>query len=69
MQKDDVVYVGHMLDTAREAISEVRSRVEYDADDGLRLALTHLLQTLGEAACGVSLPFHLIPLIDPIRER
>lgn len=59
MQKDDLVYVGHMLDTARKAIGKVRSRgrAEYDADEDLRLALTHLVQTLGEAARRVSLPF------------
>ena len=43
MQKDDLVYVGHMLDMARKAIAKVhgRSRAEYDADEDLRLALTH----------------------------
>lgn len=59
MQKDDSVYVGHMLDMARKASGKVRglSRAEYDADEDLRLALTHLIQTLGEAARRVSPPF------------
>ena len=59
MPKDDLVYVGHMLDMARKAIGKVRSRsrAEYDADEDLRLALTHLVQTLGEAARRVSPPF------------
>lgn len=59
MQKDDLVYVGHMLDMARKATAKVhgRSRAEYDADEDLRLALTHIVQTLGEAARRVSLPF------------
>lgn len=35
----------------------MRSRAAYDADEDLRLALTHLVQTLGEAARRVSSPF------------
>jgi uncharacterized protein with HEPN domain len=56
MQKDDSVYVGHMLDTARKATEKIRglTRAEYDADEDLRMALTHLIQTIGEAARGVS---------------
>ncbi len=44
MQKDDGVYVGHMLDVARQAVAKIqgRSRADYDADENLRLALTHL---------------------------
>lgn len=42
MQKDDLVFVGHMLDTARKALD---------------LALTHLLQVIGEAARRVSAGF------------
>ena len=56
MQKDDTVYVGHMLDLARQARELVasRTRAEYDADLALRLALAHLVQTIGEAARRVS---------------
>lgn len=56
MQKDDLVYIGHMLDTARLAVSKVTgiTRSDYDVDENLRLALTHLIQTLGEAARKVS---------------
>ncbi len=36
MQKDDLIYVGHMLDMARKAIGKVRSRAAYDADEDLR---------------------------------
>ena len=59
MCKDDMVYVGHMLDTARLAVGKVagKSRADFDADDNLRLALAHLVQTLGEAARRVSPPF------------
>ena len=59
MQKDDLVYVGHMFDTARQIVERVEgcSREEFDADETLRLALAHLIQTLGEAARRVSLAF------------
>src|SRR5438093_7146761 len=53
----DLVYVGHMLDMARKAVSKTQgiSRESYDADENLRLALIHLIQTIGEAARQVSL--------------
>ena len=59
MQKDDLVYVGHMLDMARAAVGKigVKTRSEYDEDENLRLALTHPIQTLGEAARRVSPEF------------
>lgn len=56
MKKDDLVYVGHMLDTARRAVAKIKGqpRTVFDADDNLQLALTHLIQTIGEAASQVS---------------
>src|SRR5437016_3572181 len=59
MQKDDLIYAGHMLDMARKAISilTAKTRVEYDNDETLRLALAHLIQSLGEAARRVSPEF------------
>lgn len=59
MNKDDLVYVGHMLDTAMAAVRKVRgcARDQFDADENLRLALTHLIQTIGEAARHVSVEF------------
>jgi len=56
MQKDDLVYVGHMMDTAEKAVRKVVGvdRAAYDADENLRLALAHLVQTIGEAARRVS---------------
>lgn len=56
MPKDDLVYLGHMLDTARKArqLAQGKSRAEYDGDEPLRLALAHLLQVIGEAARRVS---------------
>ena len=52
----DILYLGHMLDTARKAHAKVRerSREEFDADEDLRLAVTHLIQIIGEAAARVS---------------
>jgi len=56
MPKYDMVYLGHMLDTAKEAISlmQGKDRKAFDADRALRLALAYLIQTLGEAGRRVS---------------
>ena len=56
MRKDDLAYLGHMLDIARKAIEKTRSiqRTDYDQDENLRLALAHLVQIIGEAARRVS---------------
>ncbi len=59
MPKDDRVYLGHMLDMARKVHEKTSSisRVQFDADENLRLAITHLLQVIGEAAAHVSIEF------------
>lgn len=59
MPKDDLVYLGHMLDMAREAVEKTRGlqRSVFDQDENLRLALAHLIQIIGEAARQVSRPF------------
>jgi uncharacterized protein with HEPN domain len=56
MRKDDLVYVGHALDTAHRILVKVKGldRSQYDQDENLRLALTHLLQVIGEAIWRVS---------------
>ena len=56
MSQRDLVYVGHMLDMARKAVTKTQgvSREAYDADENLRLALIHLIQVIGEAARQVS---------------
>jgi uncharacterized protein with HEPN domain len=56
MQRNDLIYAGHMLDMIRAAIIKVRgkTRSEFDDDDNLKLALTHLIQNIGEAASRVS---------------
>ncbi len=58
MQKDDTVYLGHMLDMARKISVRVagRLRADYDADEDLRFVIAHLIQTIGEAAARVSIP-------------
>lgn len=59
MSPRDLVYVGHMLDMARKAVSKTQdvSREMYDSDENLRLAVIHLIQTIGEAARQVSREF------------
>jgi uncharacterized protein with HEPN domain len=44
MQKDDAVYVGHILETCRKALRKTEgiTRGEHDGDENLRLALAHL---------------------------
>ena len=75
MSTRDLVYVGHMLDMARKAVSKTVgvSREAYDTDENLRLALTHLIQVIGEAARQVSREFSTtypeIPWADIIGMR
>jgi uncharacterized protein with HEPN domain len=59
MQKDDLLYVGHMLDTARDISQRIagKQRLAFDSDPNLRLAILHLVQTIGEAARHVSREF------------
>jgi uncharacterized protein with HEPN domain len=59
MSKDDSVYVGHMLDLTKKIIDKTSglARRDYDSNEDLRLALTHLIQTIGEAARRVSPEF------------
>jgi uncharacterized protein with HEPN domain len=56
MSKDDLVYVGHMLDMARKASAKVDglSRQQFDQDENLQMALAHLIRVIGEAARRVS---------------
>ena len=52
MARRDDDRLAHMLAAARRAVSlaETRARHDLDEDDVLALALTHLLEILGEAA-------------------
>jgi len=56
MQQRDLLYLGHMLDTAREAVEKVAGggRAKYDTNEDFRLALAYRVQTIGEAARRVS---------------
>ncbi len=56
MSPRDFVYVGHMLDMARKAVGKTSglSHDDFEADENLRLALTHLVQVIGEAGRRVS---------------
>ena len=59
VREKDAVYLGHMLDMTRRAISAVKGkdRMDYDSDDILRMGLTHIVQVIGEAARKVSPEF------------
>jgi uncharacterized protein with HEPN domain len=52
MPKSDLLYLGHMLDTAHLILEKLqgKSREAFDEDDNLRLAVAHLLQMLGESS-------------------
>jgi len=54
--KDENLYLGDMLDLAREAREIVadRERSDFDSDRLFHLAVLHLIQTIGEAATHVS---------------
>jgi uncharacterized protein with HEPN domain len=59
MSPRDPVYVGHMLDMARKAVAKAAGLTHdsYERDENLRLALTHLVQVIGEAGRNVSREF------------
>ncbi len=56
MVKDENLYIGDMLDIARQAqrIVSGRTRADYDSNELFQLAILHLVQTIGEAATHVS---------------
>ncbi len=56
MQRDDSVYLRHILDAARKAIafSQDNTRADLDTNEMLALSLVRLLEIIGEAANGVS---------------
>lgn len=56
MQRDDGVYLGHMLDTSRRAVEKLKGkkREEFDVNEDLRIVLAHWVQIIGEAASRVS---------------
>ncbi len=56
MAKDDQVYLGHMLDTARKIVTKASgiTRNQYESNEDLHMVFAHLVQVLGEAASRVS---------------
>jgi len=52
MQKDDTVYLGHMLDMARKVSDRVtaRSKTDFDTDEDLCFVIAYSIQTIGETA-------------------
>jgi uncharacterized protein with HEPN domain len=57
MLRDDFVFLNHIVDAARKAISFTanRTRDELDTNEMLALSLIRLLEVIGEAANQVSL--------------
>lgn len=57
MPKDDWVYLAHMRELANKGIALCAgvTRQIYDEDEKLRLAPTHIIQVIGEAAQHVSI--------------
>ena len=57
-RREDWISLRHMLDYARRAqkMARGRRRSDLDADDMFQLALTHLVEIIGEAASRVSMP-------------
>ena len=53
---DDLVRLRHMLDAAQKAVSHAkrRQRGDLDSDELFALAMTHLIEIVGEAARSVS---------------
>jgi uncharacterized protein with HEPN domain len=75
MTRPDEVRVRHMMDAARKAIEFCRglSRDDLDADEILRLALTKLVEIIGEAARQVGeetrSQYPLVPWSEATRMR
>lgn len=61
MSKDDWIYIAHMRDMTRKASGFISGleKTDYDQNEPLRIALTHIVQMLGEAAGRVSIEFRL----------
>jgi len=59
MPKSDWIYLGHMLDMCQKGLEIIsgKTRRDYDESNVLQLALTHIIQVIGEAADHVSEEF------------
>jgi|GEM_PF-6288333 len=51
MERDEVGYVRHMLETAQRVVEKVRGRTRADlgTDEDLRIVLAHRIQVIGGA--------------------
>jgi len=56
MQRDDRIYIRHILDAAHKALhfTANQSREDLNNNEMLAISLVHLLEIVGEAANGVS---------------
>jgi uncharacterized protein with HEPN domain len=56
MQRDDSVFIHHIIDAAQKALHFIKNREREDLnrDEMLSISLVHLLEIVGEAANGVS---------------
>jgi len=56
MRKDDAVYLGHMKEFAEEALAMCAgyTSATFGGDRKTQLAVTHLIELMGEAASNVS---------------
>jgi uncharacterized protein with HEPN domain len=59
MRKDDLVYIGHILEIAQKIQDRLKgkNRDDFNADEDFRIVLTHLVQIIGEAASHISQEF------------
>ncbi|HYC92283.1 MAG TPA: HepT-like ribonuclease domain-containing protein [Thermoanaerobaculia bacterium] len=60
-KRSDLVYFGTLLDAARDARNHAQdiTKEEYDASRTIQLALTYLVQSVGEAASRVPMPLRV----------
>jgi len=58
LSPEDATRLGHMLEAAEKAVAFARNRTraDLDSDEQLTLALTRLLEIVGEAAAAVAEP-------------
>ncbi len=61
MQRDDRIYIRHILEAAHKAqrFTMNRSRIDLDKEEMLAISLVHLLEIIGEAANAVSNDFRI----------
>ena len=70
MLRSDEILLEHIFDAASRAVAKVaqKTRDEFYADDTLHLAITHLIQIVGEASSKISTEFQQLHAALPWRE-